>query len=384
MTTDDMKRFPGVHPRPRSSIWQWRIKVPADLASLYPSQWAHRVSLGTADLRDANEKASVLQAEWLARFKAQRKQLHPTKVAELTPALAQAIADAVKAEILATDEWRRGNHRVWGMGKSMKARLQGMPEALVDEVERFNVALFQRYSEAIARNRFVEALEDAEKHGKAMGLEFDENTPGYVEMLRKCLIANKEAFALCIERDKGAVVDTPKLPVLAPATATHVAPPVKPKHLRDVFDRWKESGDKPRTRDSIAAYDRALRQFEAQHPQVQLPGITRDMGDSYRTFLRTTSKTSKTANDKFTAIKSLLKYAAETLQWLDAQPWRGLSIQYTTTNKRRPWTESELKTLFGAPLHQAYELPSDKHAGGDAAYGCGSHAQRPFGSIRLR
>lgn len=325
------------------------------------------MSLGTADLREANAKAAALQAEWLARFEEQRRALNPTKVASLTPALGQAIADAVKAEILSVDEWRRGNHRVWGMGKTMKARLGGMPEALVDEVERYNLELFQRYSEAIARNRFGEALEDAQKHGKAMGLEFDENTPGFVDMLRKCLIACKEGFALCIQRDKGEVVDTPQAPV-GPQQSQPLAPEAKAKYLRDVFDRWKESGDKPRTRDSIAAYDRALRQFEAQYPKVQLRDISRDMGDSYRTSLRTTSKTSKTANDKFTAIKSMLKYAAETLQWLDAQPWRGLSIQYTTTNKRRPWTQSELEALFGAPLHQAYELPKDKQAGAEAAY----------------
>ena len=53
---------------------------------------------------------------------------------------------------------------------------------------------------------------------------------------------------------------------------------------------------------------------------------------------------------------------------MDRNPWEGLDISFKTTNKRRPWTDGELKTFFTQPLHTAYSLPKDKKAGADAAY----------------
>lgn len=71
------KPLTGVYRRPRSANWQLRIKVPSDLTSLYPTEWACRVSLDTSDLREANEKAAKLWAEWTARFDEQRHSLNP-------------------------------------------------------------------------------------------------------------------------------------------------------------------------------------------------------------------------------------------------------------------------------------------------------------------
>ncbi|QNK66866.1 site-specific integrase [Variovorax sp. PAMC26660] len=71
---------------------------------------------------------------------------------------------------------------------------------------------------------------------------------------------------------------------------------------------------------------------------------------------------------RLTNIKSLLKFAAETLQWIPVQPWRSLDIKTTTTNKRRPWTNDELVALFSSPLHTAYALPDARYGGREAAY----------------
>ncbi|WP_369688598.1 DUF6538 domain-containing protein [Roseateles chitosanitabidus] len=71
MTTvsDDVKRATGVQKRPSSNSWHWGIKAPSDLKHLYASQWAHRCSLETADLREANTKAAGLRAEWMKLLK---------------------------------------------------------------------------------------------------------------------------------------------------------------------------------------------------------------------------------------------------------------------------------------------------------------------------
>jgi integrase len=373
MTTEDTMtaRLTGVYSRSRSKLWQYRVKVPKDLSAAYASEWADRCSLGTSDLREANLKAAQLHSQWLAKFAEQRLELaaqhrasNPQKVERITPEMAQAMADTLMRDVLAVDERLRTNPGSWSLDRGIAARLKGMPEHLVDSLQEVNLQQQAEYSSAIARGNVGRALPAMRDAAAKLGISFENDTPGLIEALQGCLEALRQAYTIGVRRDEGEAIATPPAPLAQPAEQAAK----KTDYLRDVFDRWKESGDKPRSRDSIAAYDRALRQFEAQYPQVQLRDISRDMGDSYRTLLRTTSKTSKTASDKFTAIKSLLKYAAETLQWLDLQPWRGLKIQYTTTNKRRPWTQAELETLFAAPLHQAYALPKDKNAGADAAY----------------
>ena len=140
------------------------------------------------------------------------------------------------------------------------------------------------------------------------------------------------------------------------------------KTLRAVFGRWKASGATPRSEDSIAAYRRAVEQFESRHPGKCLTDFNGDLGDQYRAWLLENCNTPKTARDRLTAIKSLLKYATETLEWLPKQPWHGLDIKATTTNKRRPWTNSELQTFFHSPLYQQGVLPDHLYAGQHAAY----------------
>jgi integrase len=53
---------------------------------------------------------------------------------------------------------------------------------------------------------------------------------------------------------------------------------------------------------------------------------------------------------------------------IEKNSWEGLDIAFKTTNKRRPWTDSELSIFFSQPLHTSYSLPKDKKAGADAAY----------------
>jgi hypothetical protein len=94
----------GVHRRARSTSWQWRIKAPLDLRHLYKGEWAHRESLGTADLRIANIKAAALRSDWLSRFAEQRRSLSLQKVDRLTPELGKLIADLMLHRVLAGDE----------------------------------------------------------------------------------------------------------------------------------------------------------------------------------------------------------------------------------------------------------------------------------------
>ncbi len=82
--SDEMKRAPGVHQRPGSSLWHWGIKAPVDLKYLYSGQWAHRCSLETSDLGTANDRAAAFRAHWLTSF-AQHRASRPQKATALAP-----------------------------------------------------------------------------------------------------------------------------------------------------------------------------------------------------------------------------------------------------------------------------------------------------------
>ena len=138
--------------------------------------------------------------------------------------------------------------------------------------------------------------------------------------------------------------------------------------LREIYDRWKDS--KPRSSDSLNTCLRSVTMYEEFTGNPPIHQLTREQGDGFRTWLQQPERktTSKTARDRLTWVKSLLKYAARDLGLLERNPWEGINITTKTTNKRRPWTDSELMTFFSQPLHVAHRLPNDKKAGSDAAY----------------
>lgn len=156
---------------------------------------------------------------------------------------------------------------------------------------------------------------------------------------------------------------TPPLPPSAPLPMPDLPT------LREVYGRWTRSKH-TRSKDSVAACGRALALFEAYAGDLPLDQITRLLGDGFRAWLLDDARrtTSKTARDRFTWIKTLLKYAHQDLALLPSSPWTGLDVAARTTNRRRPWTGSELHLLFSQPLHSSLALPSAWNAGREAAY----------------
>jgi integrase len=139
-------------------------------------------------------------------------------------------------------------------------------------------------------------------------------------------------------------------------------------YLRDIYQRWRES--KPRSSDAINSCMRALVLFEEHTKNPTLQELTRAQGDSFRAWLQQPERntTSKTARDRLTWIKSLLKYAYRELEIINRHPWEGIEIHSQTTQKRRPWEISELNTLFSNELFISRQIPKDWRCGGDAAY----------------
>ena len=79
--------------------------------------------------------------------------------------------------------------------------------------------------------------------------------------------------------------------------------------LREVYTRWRDST--PRSPDTHNACLRSVILFEEFTGNPPINQLTRDQGDGFRTWLQHADRktTSKTARDRLTWVKSVLKYA---------------------------------------------------------------------------
>ncbi|MBV8380619.1 MAG: site-specific integrase [Paucibacter sp.] len=397
--SEQMTPADGVFRRPGSGIWQWGIKAPADLRGLYKTQWAHRCSLKTADLRDANGRAAELRAEWLARFAVERAAISSLPIESVTPELRRQLAERIHAVLLAGDEQLRDDpvasqriaaelHRAIHEGSSRQMTIGGVyvpPEGHtrpVDPLEGHSAETQQVLADlnrsalasaatAQAAQRLRAALPLVQAEAAVLGARVDETTPGIREALKDVLKAQVRARSDIVRRDAGEVVDTPSSQL---SVATH-QPKVASMTMRALFGKWKTAD--VRGPDAINACDRALKLFEESLDGAVPPvsDITRGHGADFKGWLVTKinagAMASKTAHDRLTSVKGLLRYAYEELEVIPKHPWRGLLIKHKTENPRRPWTHGHLQELAALPLFSAYDLPRGKdgwRGGGAAAY----------------
>ncbi|NBD21287.1 tyrosine-type recombinase/integrase [Aquabacterium fontiphilum] len=139
--------------------------------------------------------------------------------------------------------------------------------------------------------------------------------------------------------------------------------------LRDVFNRWKVSGDNP-SAGTIRKKEIAVRLYEQFTGDAPIESLTPEMGDAFAGWLLTRCKAEKTAKDHLDAVKSLLNRATKQggLGWLPENPWQAWRVKVRKVNTRKPWCAEDLVKLFDSPLFRSYELPSSPSAGGAAAY----------------
>lgn len=294
----------------RGSRFSVRIVIPMDLHEVYGKSRVN-IALGTSDLREATLLGTIRRAEWLAEFEAKRCELAPAAVDAVTPELAALLAERVRAFVLADDDRVRSAlpllaemvhvRRELSRLKANRLRIpQWEPtEPRIDDLtgatdeERRELADLNAYLDgkaaiALAGGNLAAVLPLAQAEAAKLGVSFDARTPGARAALAACLKTYRTAHREVTLRDAGDVVDTP-MALTTPAAVK----PGKARTLRDVYNRWKASGESPRSADTIAVYERSLKQFEGQHPSLSLNAITRDVGDTYRTFLRETPLASK-------------------------------------------------------------------------------------------
>jgi integrase len=389
MTKTDMAKLPGLFQR--GSVYQLRVVVPLDLKEAYGNKSKLVQSLETSDYRQAVLLATQERAKLLEEFQHKRSLLKPQKLDSVTPEMSTELAQRVRANVLRVDDILRDDPAAYEMlfselnnlfpnplevltirsrmpkpgrptfPKGTLESLEGLSEGDATALYSLNELMDTSVGAKLAQRRLVAVLPLVELQAHQLGLTFDAHAPGAREALLEALKAYRGAWHEVRRRDAGEVIDTPALQAIRKAAA-------KPVKLKDVYDRWKVS--KPRSPDSLNTCLRSVALFEEFTGNPAITALTREQGDGFRTWLQQPERktTSKTARDRLTWVKSLLKYAKRDLGLLPENPWEGIEIAFKTTNKRRPWTADELKAFFTQDLYTQYKLPSDKKAGADAAY----------------
>lgn len=358
-----MAKVVGLHVR--GGVFHLRVMIPEDLRGSYQGRTKIIRSLGTAERAVAKILAHKLRADLLLGFEEMRRTLSPTPVQVVTPELAKLLADRVQARILKTDEGLRDNPAhlnalvaaidaavpsalLIGQAPALAAAddapmdpLAGLTDDQAERLKRLNAGVDLKAAKDLARGNLAAVLPVLKDEAHSLGLAFDPAAPGAREALRAALAAVRVAALKLSMRDEGEVVETPDLSELGKPPAA----PATTRTLREVYARWKASKD--RSQDSHEACMRALVLFEGREPKASqdIATITRDMGDSFRSWLRQQGGSTKTARDRLTWMKSLLKYAFRDLEWISRHPWEGLDIDFKTENPRRPWTKEELEKL---------------------------------------
>jgi integrase len=265
-----MTPLPGVQRRSGSTNWQYWKKNPETLLdhpAINGKQWAFRGSLGTSDLREANAKAAAKLAELEAYWATLRASQTTIQPADVTPALVDAIAQRVKAAVLADDERLRGDPvalaeslSYWWSGQERarkmaheRAQREALSESqepppyrplpvpqwltqegreelqefiragqggvaladLLDLLKERHEAAAKQARQALARGNAGPFLLVAEREALALGVNLDADawtSPEAKPIRDACQRAYLEALEGLAQRDGGYVVDTPVKP----------------------------------------------------------------------------------------------------------------------------------------------------------------------------
>ena len=363
MNQATVTRFPGVHRRADSGIYQFGLRAPQDLLAHFPGGWAIRASLKTSDLKEANAKAKALHAEWDARFEALRAgKPRPIDMPDLRRRL---FAQWERAIAHLDDTYSRVP------GKDRETRAHGL-QCQIDELRQ-----------CLAKGVLPEWLEDgAKKYGDATAPEIVTEYGGHqlmlLEVMHEALTNERRTFPLRVQYTQQR---RDLMGLSAAAHASHALPhpqaPQQPitatndKKISDAYDAWIAIRQAPaRTQQT---YKRHADQFVALMGDLPLHAVSRTIGIEFRDKLQAWAiekgKTATTADNILVSLRALFNVARDK-GWLTSNPLERLSVEIggKESEGREPWTKDELGLIFSDPLWTKRAIPTDKKAGKEAAY----------------
>lgn len=359
MNTATVTRFPGVHRRADSGIYQFGLRAPEDLRTHFSSGWAIRASLRTADLREANARAKALHAEWHARFEVLRTgKPRPIDI----PVLRRRLFEQWERAIARLDDTYS---RVQNQDREERAcRLKWQ----IDDLQQ-----------CLSNGVLPDWLEDgANMYGDATVPEIVTEYGGHslmlMEVMHEALTDERRTFPLRVKytQQRFDVLGLNTAPHLhSPQAPRQPATPANDKKISDAYGAWVALRQAPeRTRQT---YKRHADQFVTLMGDMSLHAVSRTVGIQFRDNLQAwaieNGKTATTADNILVSIRALFNVARDK-GWLTSNPLERLSVEIggKESEGREPWTKEELGLIFSDALWTSHAIPTDKKAGREAAY----------------
>lgn len=365
--TDDVPRYPGVHRRPDSNIYQFGLRVPTDLRDRFPTPWAIRCSLQTADVRAANAKAKGLQVEWEGRFQALRTGKEPPE--QVSPApnlhdLRSALLKRIEAALPGMDS------RASGLSAEERREKIGSAQWVLDSGRD---ALEGGWVDDVGAEDWIAQLAPT-RHPAAVA-EIQAARVLLSELYVEALSDTSRTFPLRVQRlrERRALLASAAVqqPTLMSATGATRPVSVTPGHrIMDAFEVWNTEGRPAKT---VSKFKSHARQFLVLAGDPVLEGFTKRDAIEFRNAVQSWAveegKTATTANNVLISVRAIFTTARDQ-GWIESNPLSGLEVKTggKKGERREPWTHDELRLLFGDPIFTEYRLPTEKKAGLDAAY----------------
>ena len=336
MIKSELIRYPGVGKRADSNTYQFALRVPKDVQPHYSGPWAVRCSLGTADLREANDKAKALHAEWAARFEvlrsgkpapvdhaALRARLLDTAVTKFLPGLDRRSAGYSPAE---------REERARSAASLREEVLRGIAGGSVPEHEA------ESYVAGVLKHARCPAAETEALAHYAMLLELG----------HEALMDLSRTFPLRVKR----IAERRALLALhAPAPPGSPSAAAPKSHLAqgghriaDALAEWKGMQTKPKT---IGTFTRHAEQFAELMGDPELATLDKAQAIQYRDRLQAwaiaNGKTARTADDALGNVRALMNVACDR-GWISGNPLERLGVKVggKESEGREPWMGDEL------------------------------------------
>lgn len=361
MIKTNLTKFPGVHRRADSGIYQFGLRAPVDLLTHFPSGWAVRCSLKTGDLREANDKAKALQAEWAGRFEALRsgkpRQVNLPEVRQQLFAHWERMLAKIDDNYAALTREQRD------------ARAQGLTWQIEEMRDCLRDSSLPEWAEDFAK-RIGEPsnpLIVAEVGGHLL--------MGY-EVMHEALTDEKRTFPVRMAHIMARRSMVEITGIGTDAVQERYSRAAMPqivkggKKIADAYDAWAAKGRSTKT---AQVFRRHAEQFAEFMGDPWLQAVDKNVANAFRDKLEewaiANENTARTADNCLVSIRALFNVARDK-GWLEGNAFDRVAATRggKESEGREPWSHEELSVLFDDPIWTGYALPEDRKAGADAAY----------------
>jgi len=322
------------------------IVKPVDLRAGPADRYAFRSTLGTRDEPIARIKALAIRADVETQWAAERERRRPQPAIAPTPALIDALAQAVRHAVLIGDDRLRVEPE--GLDAALASyEWEGNPSPTERRLI-LRAWIAEQWVQMVAAGDLSAITLRIERLTQPMGLRIDwSGMPGKLALLKLARVLAK-ASAEAVARDRGELIDTPEAPAVPGIQAVPVASPSALSaglSWATLLADWKAA--KTRKPAAIKITERGIAEFIKACGPVPPEDLDRGHAAKYRAALVAQGLKGRSIRNLLSPLVALLNLAVDSGK-LKVNPWAGVKVDTSDSTKRLPWRLEQLKALVSA------------------------------------